>query len=65
MQNEQKVAKRMHRTPTTHAVGLRLTEDEFAVAKRIAGAEHRSLASLARTLVVQGLAQLKAKENAG
>jgi len=62
MQKESKVTKRMHREPTTHAVGLRLTEDEFAIAKSIAVAEHRSLSSLARVLVIQGLAQMKAAQ---
>lgn len=62
MQKEQKAPKRMHRTPTTHAIGLRLTEEQFAIAKSIAAAEHRSLSSLARMLVTQGLAQIKAAQ---
>lgn len=65
MINSTKVAKRVHREPVTHAVGLRLTGEEFAAVKQAAIAEQRSMSSLARILVMQGLAQLQAQKSAG
>lgn len=64
MTNTAKVAKRVHREPATRAVGLRLTGEEFAAVKRAADAEQRSMSSLARILVLQGLAQLQAQNHA-
>lgn len=67
MQNTEKVAIRVQKQPLTRAVGLRLTEEEFAMCQALADTERRSIASVARIFVQDGLSRMaeNAEQHAG